>query len=256
MAKLEATLVVPTAEGISLELPVAGAGTRFLAGVFDAIIIGLGLFGLLLLLNAFGSTETGIFATVFITGGIVLLVMVYFALFHHFNGGQTPGKSIMGVRVVKEDGTAPGFDSLALRAMIMIIDVLPVPLCLGVIAIAVTPKRQRLGDLMTGTLLVRQPKNRGAAKEPFRQERWSELAEPRLGLTSADINRFEREDLRLLRDVITRRDMNIELRERQVQRTASVYWERLGRVGHPDFDERDMIQELYLFLREHQDLLT
>lgn len=249
MAKLE----VLTVEGIKLELDVAGPGTRFVAGLLDGLVLsGLLLTALLALSVLQGLDVTGAssFMLGFLTLGAALVLIGYHVFFHAFTGGQTPGKRALGIAVVGADGQPAGLAALCLRGVLMLVDLLPVPLSLGLIAIGLTPRRQRLGDLVADTLVVRLPRQEGQALEPWGQETWSQLQVRVLDLTPAAAARFEREDLAFLRELVTRRGMEPGRRADLLREVAAHYRMRLGRTE--DEDPRAVIRELYLFLREHR----
>ncbi len=69
---------------------------------------------------------------------------------------MTPGKWLMGLKVVRLDGGGRyDFRACLLRNIVRIVDVLPVFYLVGLVSVAVTKKNQRLGDLAAGTLVVR-----------------------------------------------------------------------------------------------------
>ena len=72
------------------------------------------------------------------------------------NGGRTPGKNALGIRVVGRNGEPIDFVTSAVRNMLRIIDFLPLFYLVGSIAIVATQHDQRLGDLAAGTLVVRE----------------------------------------------------------------------------------------------------
>jgi uncharacterized RDD family membrane protein YckC len=67
----------------------------------------------------------------------------------------TPGKLLMGLKVVKLNGERYDWRAVLLRNIIRIIDGAPILYIVGLISIAVTEKNQRLGDLAAGTVVVR-----------------------------------------------------------------------------------------------------
>src|SRR4029078_12520472 len=83
-----------------------------------------------------------------VVGGGVLAILAYHVLYHAFWEGQTPGKRALGIRVLSAAGHPATLMKLVMRALLWPIDVLlTVPLPVGMIVIAATPKHQRLGDL-------------------------------------------------------------------------------------------------------------
>ncbi|WNV85946.1 RDD family protein [Umezawaea sp. Da 62-37] len=72
----------------------------------------------------------------------------------HRQGGATPAMSRMGLRIVRIDGREPSLRDYLVRWLLFAVDGLF--LCLvGVVLIAITPRNQRFGDLVTRTVVVR-----------------------------------------------------------------------------------------------------
>jgi hypothetical protein len=83
----------------------------------------------------------------------------YFLLFEWLWQGQTPGKRLLGIRVIQWSGTAINFYQAAVRTVLRAADALPLPHPLGVglvgfAAAACNRESRRLGDLAAGTLVV------------------------------------------------------------------------------------------------------
>lgn len=245
------TLLVPTSEGVELRHEIAGAGSRFAAGILDGLILVgsyLALVIVVLVPLSFDPTRVSGFVLGLLAGGGLLAVLAYHALFHALRGGQTPGKRALGIRVLSVDGLPPTAMQVVLRALLWPVDVLlAVPAPLGLILVAATSKHQRLGDLVAGTLVVRAPERSGG--EPFSGRTWSALAEKRLALSPGAAARLSPEDRAFLRDLIQRADLDPGRQRKLFVDAAKHYSERLG-LG-PFEDARRVIYELYLFAREH-----
>ncbi len=240
---------VETTEGVVLELDVAGAGSRFSAALYDVLVFGFPLFLLsLLLLLVADVTGAGGFLYGLLSGGFLFVLALILALVHHRRGGLTPGKQLLGLIVVGEDGLTPGPLAHLLRSILWIVELLPLPVPLGLVVIFFHPRRQRLGDMVAGTLVVRRPKEEVSEQAPFAPPLWSTLPERKFPLTPGLVARLDAEDLALLRRVILRRTLAPEPRERLLQELARYYGERLGL----DFmsNPRGALRELYLCLRE------
>lgn len=78
----------------------------------------------------------------------------YPVLFEVFNQGATPGKKIMQLQVVHDDGSPVSFSSSLLRNLLSVIDFLPLFYCLGTVVSICHPMSKRLGDIAAGTLVV------------------------------------------------------------------------------------------------------
>jgi len=70
--------------------------------------------------------------------------------------GQTVGKRLLGLRVLTSDGSRPSLARCFLRNLLLPVEFLPALFLLGTAAIYLSPKRQRLGDLVAGTVVVRR----------------------------------------------------------------------------------------------------
>jgi len=246
------SLVVPTSEGVELRREIAGAGSRFAAGLLDGIVIALGYLSALLALllpGLFDPTGISRVAQGLLLGGALLAVLAYHVLFHALAEGRTPGKRALGIRVLSVDGRPPSLLQVVIRALIWPIDVMfPVPLPVGLVVIAATSLHQRLGDLFAGTLVVRD-ESRSPAFEPFPGRTWSSLPSRTLALSPGAAARLDAEDRELLRDLIVRTDVSSTQRRELFVAAAKHYSAKLG-LG-PFEDARVVILELYLYAREH-----
>src|SRR5690606_35836765 len=85
-----------------------------------------------------------------------VLVNAYFILFEWLMNGQTPGKRLIGVRAIKEGGYALTFLDTLVRNLMRVVDFLPLFYGVGLASMLATQRSQRLGDLLSGTVLVHQ----------------------------------------------------------------------------------------------------
>jgi uncharacterized RDD family membrane protein YckC len=146
----EDRLAIATPEGVEVELTLAGIGSRFIAGGIDLVIQILVLAALALLLSRAGDVGAAVFAAVYFG-----LIFFYDVLFEVLGGGRTPGKRWTGLRVVRSGGHPITFVRSALRNILRVIDILPFFYMVGMLAIFVTSRNQRIGDLAAGTHVVR-----------------------------------------------------------------------------------------------------
>lgn len=136
-----------TNQNIEINLELASLGDRIVATIIDFLIIGSYLFFVTIVIGV--TIGDGV--------GIVLLfipAMLYSLLFEFFMHGQSPGKRVRDIKVVKLDGGAPGIGNYFLRWLIRPVDIL----FYGGVAIAsiiLSKKGQRLGDLAAGTTVIK-----------------------------------------------------------------------------------------------------
>ncbi|HYT91473.1 MAG TPA: RDD family protein [Gemmataceae bacterium] len=152
---------VITSEKVPFNYRVAGLGARFLAWLLD-----LGLIVILMtMLAAVGGVweqmRTGL-GVAFILLATLVVQWGYFVGFEWLWHGQTPGKQVLGIRVIQWRGTAVSFTQAAVRNVLRVVDGLPLlapdlpPMLYGVgfLAAACNRESRRLGDLAAGTLVV------------------------------------------------------------------------------------------------------
>lgn len=245
------TLVVETTEGVEIRLDLAGAGSRFGAGLLDLIILAIGslllLFALMLLASGDPSGFSGFLIGLY-AGGVALLAIGYHVAFHLLDKGSTPGKRMFGIRVVATDGRPATAFQILVRALIQPIDVLlMLPVSIGLILIAVTARSQRLGDLAAGTMVVRTVVH-PYVEDPFPGETWTGMPFKTLPLTPGLAARLSPDERAFLRTLVTRQGLIGEKRRGLFVQAALAYSEKLG--SGPFTDARDVLKELYLFLRE------
>lgn len=156
---------IVTPEAVVLEFETAGLPSRMLAALIDSAIQLAVLFAVLF--AAFGLNEAGIelggIANAFLYVLVFLLVFGYPAGFETLWRGRTPGKAALGLRVVTVEGGPIRFRHAAIRAILGLLDKYLLSAVPGVLAVLGTARNQRLGDLVAGTLVLRE---RSAAKAP------------------------------------------------------------------------------------------
>jgi uncharacterized RDD family membrane protein YckC len=132
-------------------------GRRVLAIIVDGLVLGV-LFWVMSLIFGTSSAEGGMASASLGILGTLLYAILAFAYFTLLEGnrGQTLGKMLLGIKVVREDnGEVPGLGAAAIRTVLRLIDVLPFAYLVGYISILITSKNQRLGDMAANTLVVR-----------------------------------------------------------------------------------------------------
>lgn len=160
-SSLQRTVTIRTPENIELTYALAGPGTRAAAYLMDLLVMWLIAsfvqnLAMVLLMPLLEAPELQQWV---IAGLIVvsfLLYSGYFVFFEWVMSGQTPGKRLLGIRVIKEGGYALRFLDSLVRNLLRIVDFLPFGYGVGLTTVLVTPRSQRLGDLAAGTLLVHQ----------------------------------------------------------------------------------------------------
>lgn len=157
-------------EKIEFSYRFADQGARIGAYFFDMLIQGVILFfGILLVFGGinrnafvsesfsenFGLLSYGFFYLIYF-----FLQWFYFLLFEAFWNGRTPGKRLMKIRVMKENGESLDFQCLLLRNFMRAVDGFPVLHLLGGIIALIDKKNRRIGDMLAGTIVVYEEKKK------------------------------------------------------------------------------------------------
>jgi uncharacterized RDD family membrane protein YckC len=156
-------LTVETPENIELKLPLAGFGPRFLALAVDSLLQGVAMIVIIVIgvAVAIGSAPfdegTAMLITmIFILVGSVMALLGYYVVFETIWNGQTPGKRLTGIRVVKRGGLPLAFTDSLLRNLLRLVDYFPSYGLTGLISFFATRNQQRLGDLVADTVVIRE----------------------------------------------------------------------------------------------------
>jgi uncharacterized RDD family membrane protein YckC len=162
------THYIDTPEQVGLEFSVAGIGSRFVALLLDMLIVCAILLLELLVIIMIGAASTaapssgklGEAAGKWFVAIIIFINFAifwgYFALFEAYWKGQTPGKRVMKLRVIKDSGRQITFFEALARNLLRVVDYLPSFFLVGVVTMLCNKRNQRLGDLVAGTLVVHE----------------------------------------------------------------------------------------------------
>ncbi len=154
-------LAIETPEHLSLEIELAGPGSRVAAAACDAAIIVAVLLLLSVGLSAL-APRTGMqgrWSTLVAVLVVLVLFFIawgYFLAFEALNDGRTPGKRLLGIRVVMDTGHRVTVTAAAVRNLVRVVDAQPlVSYLVGFGFVLFHPQNKRLGDIVAGTVVVR-----------------------------------------------------------------------------------------------------
>jgi uncharacterized RDD family membrane protein YckC len=161
----EDVLIIETPERVPLHFALASIGNRFLACAIDHTIQTLALLLIavvgFVLANVSFIQEVVSSAPKWVKAVMILLIFLtfssYFAFFEWLWSGQTPGKRWLKLRVIREDGRPITFWEAAVRNLLRVLDMFPYPFySIGLISVFSTTRDQRVGDMVAGTVVVRE----------------------------------------------------------------------------------------------------
>ena len=209
--QLDTAVRVETPEKIAFQYQTVGPFRRLMAYGLDIVFVGLLFIGICLLvfllftLLAYVLSYAGagrVLADLAESSIGMLLVIgaaafwFYGAVCETLRNGQTFGKSVAHIRVISEDGSAIDGVQAMIRNLFRLLDIMPVmpatlffvfdsiddapsiPLFLiGLLCMMMTPKFQRIGDLVAGTMVVLVEREWAPELAKFSDPRVAQLAE-------------------------------------------------------------------------------
>jgi uncharacterized RDD family membrane protein YckC len=149
------TIKVNTSQHIEIDYPVAGLGERVAARLIDGVLFVVTFFFVAIVLSITGITDFGEVAFLIIIIIYGACYVFYDLLCEIFWNGQSVGKRFLKIKVISIDGAPPSMGQYFMRWIFRIVDfTLTGSLC-GLICVAVSEKKQRVGDLVAGTTLIK-----------------------------------------------------------------------------------------------------
>jgi uncharacterized RDD family membrane protein YckC len=199
-------LTIETPEQTSLEFPLAGIGSRFLAIAADTLLQVAAFWVLIMILAIIRFSFASLFfgRTGLWTMAILLLIAFsiqfgYFAFFEALWNGQTPGKRWTHLRVIKDSGRPISAYDAILRNLIRIVDYLPTLYATGVITMLISSENKRVGDYAAGTVVIHEKPLQGVSSI------WQSPATPAQPIAAGPLPQLTVEELQLVEAFLNRR---------------------------------------------------
>ena len=225
-----ARYLIDTEEGQSLELELAGVGSRAAAGALDLVFGSIVLVVLSSVLGALSLIDPTFFSDVVLAtlAGAGVALPALWQIFFAFRGVETPGKRRLDLCVIGRTGAPATIGQHALRALFLPIEFLPLPLPLGLMVLFAHPESRRLGDLVAGTLVTRRG---GRPPGTWRRKKRLQRSNPELvagyesAITPARLARLGPAERALFTDLTSRAGLRITVRKDLERRLAARYAE-------------------------------
>jgi uncharacterized RDD family membrane protein YckC len=213
----EDVLIIETPERVPLHFALASIGNRFLACAIDhafqllTIILILIASTIMANYSSFGEQLTNApkWVKAIMIAVVFLIISSYFVFFEWLWNGQTPGKRLMKLRVIREDGRPITFWEAAVRNLLRTFDMMPAPFySIGLISVFLSLSDQRVGDLVAGTVVVRE---RQAEAPAFAQVFASPVSDDALRRAfapvdfTADVNALSESEIEVVETFLRRR---------------------------------------------------
>ena len=256
-------VIIETPEHVQFSYELAGLGSRFLALVLDTLIQGAGLLVVVILLLVanqllnwtlpdLGEAAGLPITMVIVVFSITLLVLVYSIVFELIWNGQTPGKRIGGMRVIRTGGGSIGFPASAIRNILRLVDSFPLFYLVGGISAFFTRASQRVGDLAAGTIVVKErlweyPGEQDAAEPGARPDSLAEAGDPAVRRARGYVSSLSAEQIRTVCRFIERRsELSADMRSQLATRIAAALREQFpGLTLTGDEDPERLLEIVY-----------
>lgn len=251
------TLEIITPEQVAIRYELAGFGSRAVAAALDfcwQLLIYFGIISLIFLIRWLFPVSWLVNPSLGMVVGFfgILLFFVtlgYYSYFETVWSGETPGKRKIGLRVIKEGGYPVDLRAVLLRNLVRVVDALPIGYGVAFVAVIISARYQRLGDLAAGTLVVRKgEEDEENLLVSFGAAQVFRLLE---GGVLSQVNRVERHELEMVQQFLSRRSaLPFALRAQFAQRLSEPLMEKIGfKTPESGVDYERWLEEVELACR-------
>lgn len=175
-APLAATVDIETPELVVLSYTLAGIGSRAAAAIIDFLVAFVLFIGLVYAIIHLAPSDTASAPEASDAWALTVVVLVqfaivwgYYVLFEALADGQTPGKRVLHLRVVRDGGYSITFGASAIRNLVRIVDMQPIVFYgVGIVSLLFSRSGKRLGDYAAGTIVVREQLASALTRETHR----------------------------------------------------------------------------------------
>ena len=192
------SIQIVTPQNVLIEHELASVVLRALAFLIDQIVITLFLVFMFVFFEFAGMR--GMLEEIFVYIIIIPVYFLYSLLFESFNYGQTLGKMMVGVKVRRLDGNEISFTEAATRWLMRVPDVFISAGALAAILVSSTERSQRMGDILAGTIVIRQVANNNVTVDNLLKINTVENYQPRY----PEVLNLDEKDVVLIKQALIR----------------------------------------------------
>lgn len=253
METTKETLKIQTPEHVGFQYVLAGLGTRSTAFILDTVFRALFILSIFVLMMFLAKwlpqlDPTGLMASIPKTWLLAIAVLAYgvvdlgyFLIFEALWSGQTPGKRMQKLRVIKVNGDPIGWLESAVRNILRAIDMVAGFYPLGLFVMFLSSHSQRIGDYAAGTLVIVERRH----KLPMDKARLRSTSKLNLPDLDLHISALEPKQYQLIRTFLQRREAMEESHRRELARLlARRLMKRWGISPAADLADEAFLEEI------------
>lgn len=244
------TIYIKTSDNTEFSYEPAGAGSRFLAIVIDSTIKSIAVLAFWITIHALGTPfdlkhlikdeyfikSSQALSILFLGAFAGFIVIGYHIFFETLSNGQTPGKRVLGIRVIKDNGSSINIIDASIRNFLRTIDFLPSFYLVGALVVLNNPRCKRIGDIAAGTIVVKIPKEQNPISFPETEVEEMPQYESR-------INNLTDDEINLIRNYIARRShLSVKTRKILNEKLAAIILKKLNLQENPLSDEEELLE--------------
>ncbi|MBN1252405.1 MAG: RDD family protein [Bacteroidales bacterium] len=208
---------VNTTQNVQIEHPAASIGNRILAQLFDFLMIFVyGIF-MAVVIGIFGIESNSVILILF------LPALFYSFIFENIFQGQSLGKMLAKIKVVKKDGSQASILNYFIRWIFRLIEI-PFYGSVAIVTIAINGKGQRLGDLAAGTTVINIKKSFSLNSSVYK------TLPDNYELKFQNVELLEEKDIATINDVLNfyKKNQNPGLRSKYLFKTFDAVTKKTG----------------------------
>ena len=248
---------IVTPERVELNFPIAGLGSRFVALIIDMIVIGAMITALILvesMVNMYLLRDMyliSLSSSAFMIA-VVVLNLGYFIFFEYLWNGQTPGKRVVKIRVMRTGGLPVNLASAVIRNLMRPVDIMLFSIAVGFLVLFLSKQSQRPGDYAAGTLVVRDRNITLKDLDIYLKTQTQDKLIESIPLDNR-FSRLDNMDAHLLDQFMARRsDLGLDQRQELAKRIADSIRIKL-KLKPDDYESNEnLIKAAYKSIKERQ----
>ena len=234
-------VTIHTTQNVRIDYEAAGVGLRIGAFLIDGVVILISFFLLFLGLESLSLLPD---AVLVIRYGTIFYLIGYFFLWESFSRGQSVGKKLLHLRVIRLDGEDPTPGDFLVRSIFLLLDVVFTGGVMAVMLVMTGARNQRLGDIVARTVVIHTRQDGGVSLRDILTIRHRDQHEARY----TAVQRMTDEDMLLVKQTLSRHRHYANRAHREALRLLAERMAEILELGPGDRqgDDEEFLERLLL----------